>query len=71
MRRASEHHFHTPEDVNGYLTEARKLLTAHGFKPEEQGELMTKVIELLANKHVTFEQVSPAGLVLGGGTLQG
>jgi hypothetical protein len=62
--RRSEDHFHTPEQVNGYIEQAIVLLDEHALEPGERARLFPHVFDALAAKNVTYEQVAPAGMLL-------
>lgn len=63
-RKAGEAHFHTPEQVAAYLDEALRITAEAGVSDETRGPLLLKLVDLLAQKQVWFDQVTPAGVVL-------
>jgi len=67
MHKASEHYFHPRAKVEGYVREARAIIEAEGMSILDHEHLLVKVVELLAQKQVFFEQVSPTGVLLNRG----
>lgn len=65
MRVAAEHHFHTAEDVSEYVAEALRIVAAHDLEPPDSSRLLPQIVELLAAKQVSFEQVAPTGILQG------
>ena len=63
MRKHEERH-HTAEEVNYYIEQALILLDEHTLTPEERASVLPTIVTLISGKHVTFEQVVPAGMVL-------
>lgn len=67
IRKASEAHFHSTEDVERYVREALALVTNDYFPDDLREAAFSKAVDLLAQKQVTFEQVSPSGVLLDNG----
>ena len=64
MRKAFECHFHSEEQVRGYLDTAEAILSDYEMPEALRVELFPKLVDLLAQKQVTFEQVAPPGVLL-------
>jgi hypothetical protein len=64
MRKAFEAYFHTREDVARYV-EVALAIVEDGVVPDDLREAaFLQSVNLLSQKQVTFEQVSPAGILL-------
>ena len=57
LRKTDEAHFHTPADIAGYLDTARGLLEEAGLGTADHDATLAALVNLLAQKQVTFEQV--------------
>jgi hypothetical protein len=67
IRKAYECHFHEREDVQRYV-ELALAIADDAVVPDDLRETaFGKAVDLLAQKQVTFEEVSGAGVVLGNG----
>lgn len=64
MRKAFEAYFHTSEDVTRYIEEAAQIVTAADVPDAVAVTAFAKAVDLLAQKQVTFEQVTPSGVLL-------
>ena len=53
-----EEFFHTAEQVQGYIDEARRIVTELELDDELRVPAFTKAIELLQGKNITFEQLA-------------
>ena len=63
--RRHEHPDNTPEQVRDYLRAALELVAELEPPDDLRVATFTKAADLFASKHVTLEQLAPAGLVLG------
>lgn len=64
LRKAFEAHFHTPDDVQGYVRSALRIVLDADVPTGLQEAAFVQAVTLLAQKQVTFEQVTPTGLAL-------
>jgi hypothetical protein len=64
MRKAFEAYFHTPEDVRRYLADALNIVDGAELTDDLREPAFVQAVNLLSQKQVTFEQVSPAGILL-------
>ena len=65
LRIAGRVHFHSPEDVGGYVDQAMQLLDVRQLTEPERAQLLPAVVNLLAQSHVEMEQVVAGGLANG------
>jgi uncharacterized protein (UPF0147 family) len=64
MRKAFEAHFHSREQVTGYVAVALAIVEDQVVPEDLREAAFAQAVQLLAQKQVTFEQVSPAGVLL-------
>lgn len=64
MRKAFEAYFHTPEDVARYIADAGRIVEEADIPPDLTEAAFVQALNLLAQKQVTFEQVTPSGVLL-------
>ena len=64
MRKTEDHH-HSPEQVQGYVEQAREIATALDLNFGERAALLPTLVTLLSSKQVFYEQVAPTGVLLG------
>lgn len=57
--RVSEHHYHSPEQVSGYMRDALAVVDELDVPDDLRVAAFSKAFELLAAKHVVMEQISP------------
>lgn len=65
LRVVSEHYFHKPVDVRGYIEDAQDICRELELSDDAEAALLPTLVQLLSAKHTQFEQVSPLG-ILGG-----
>jgi hypothetical protein len=66
MRKAFEAYFHSDEQVREYVAKASAIVDDLEVADDLREAAFAQAVQLLAQKQVTFEQVSPGGLLLGG-----
>ena len=64
MRKAFEAHFHSEEQVREYVERASRIVDDLDVADDLRESAFGHAVDLLAQKQVTFEAVSPAGLDL-------
>lgn len=64
LRKADEAHFHTSEDVSGYLADALDVLHRFELDPTKHDATLGQLVALLGAKQVTFENVGVNNLGL-------
>ena len=64
MRKAFEAHFHSEDQVRGYLDVAERLVDDLSVAYDLREAAFTRAVDLLAQKQVTFEAVAPTGVLL-------
>jgi uncharacterized protein (UPF0147 family) len=64
MRKAFEAHFHSREQVQGYVEVALAIMEDAVVPDDLREAAFGKAVELLAQKQVTFEAVNPSGVLL-------
>jgi hypothetical protein len=67
MRKAFEAHFHSEEQVRVYVSTAAAIVDELEVADDLREAAFTQAVALLAQKQVTFEQVSPSGVLLDNG----
>jgi hypothetical protein len=67
MRKAFECHFHDEAQVREYVQGALRALDGLDVQGRLREIAFGKAVDLLAQKQVTFEQVSPSGVLLNNG----
>ena len=65
LRKAFEAHFHSREDVQRYVEQALAVVEDAVVPDDLREAAFSQAVQLLAQKQVTFEQVTPSGVVLG------
>lgn len=70
MRVSNEHFFHAREDVRGYVENALAIVDELELRGEDRSALLPKVVELLAQKQVMFEQMGPITMQIPGEKLR-
>jgi hypothetical protein len=66
LRKSAEAYFHTPDDVKGYVKSALRIMDDAGVPEHLEEAVLPKLLDLLSNKQVTFEQVGAGGVLLNG-----
>ncbi len=59
MRRTEDFH-HTPEQIEGYLAEARRIMAEAGLEIEAYPQVLAQILALVSSKQVFYEQAAPA-----------
>lgn len=66
LRVASKAHFHTCDQVRGYVEDALATMADLELDTGEHRELLVKLVELLAASQAEMEQISPTGVLMNG-----
>lgn len=64
LRRADEAHFYSRDQVAGILDDALAVIAGAELSDDLRVPAFVKVLDLLGQKQVQFEQVGPAGVLL-------
>ena len=67
MRKAFEAHFHSEDQVRVYVSTAAAIVDELELADDLRESAFSQAVQLLAQKQVTFEQVSPSGVLLDNG----
>ena len=64
VRKAFEVHLCSEEEVRRYVSLAAEIVDDENVPEDLREAAYLKAVDLLAQKHVQFEQVSPAGVLM-------